>query len=326
VAGWLVDTPAPGQAVALFPDRPALLVVDYADGRVSVASQLARHLLYRGVGPPVRILLLARSRGDWWDALLRKEPLIETTTDADVALGNDPLTPEGRSNHFQAAARTFAAWLGPTAVRPATPNLSEEAFRFPLLVHIFALLSVLGEKQDQIGPDQAAPSQRLLDGILRHEAIYWANAFEQCGLPQHLWRSVVAVASLAGAKNREELKALLTAISDLEDANSERLGMLADALHELYPGTPYLAPLEPDLLTEHLVASSFADVSILVRVVDRAQSSTQTARLLTVLVRSATSPTVSDHVRVAAALYSLLQQRRNELLGRAVARPATGRP
>jgi hypothetical protein len=320
-AGWhagIVRSRVPGPTVPLAPDRPALLIVDYPMSHieVDVVVQLARHLVYRPAGPPVRVVLVARSRGAWWDTLLRTEPVIENVVADDLALSDDPLGDEERGAHYDAAARSFAAWLrceGPP-LRP--PDLSGDTFRFPLLIHLLALLHVLG---DRVPADSATPA-KLLDAFLRHEARYWEPVFDRCRLPEGHWHPAVTLATMVGAESREDLKLLLTAIPDYEqDVSGERLGEIADALHELYPGTPYLAPLEPDLLTERLIARYATDAALLVRVLDRARSDSQVVRLLTTLARAATNATTGNRAEVTAALQGLVQQRLPDLLDRALA-------
>src|SRR5258708_10933762 len=49
---------------------PVLLVVDYAETRTSLSALLAGAVGGTGGGPAMRVLLLARSAGEWWQQLI----------------------------------------------------------------------------------------------------------------------------------------------------------------------------------------------------------------------------------------------------------------
>jgi hypothetical protein len=52
--------------------RPTLLVIDDADLRTGLISALVGYLRWDDAGPEVRLLLLARTAGAWWDRLVRQ--------------------------------------------------------------------------------------------------------------------------------------------------------------------------------------------------------------------------------------------------------------
>jgi hypothetical protein len=78
---WMLERVADGQesiAISALRDvsrrRRALFVVDYAETRVGLEQMLAELAGDKGVG--IRVLLLARSQGGWWDRLGVKLPLV----------------------------------------------------------------------------------------------------------------------------------------------------------------------------------------------------------------------------------------------------------
>ena len=55
---------------ALFEEgKPCLLVLDYAESRSKEIVELVRTAVYAKNAPPVRLVLLARAGGDWWNHL-----------------------------------------------------------------------------------------------------------------------------------------------------------------------------------------------------------------------------------------------------------------
>ena len=80
MAGWdagLADeerrdgTPADGL------QRPTLLMVDDADLHAGLIAALIGYLRWDDAGPPVRLLLLARAAGAWWDRLVLQQELAD---------------------------------------------------------------------------------------------------------------------------------------------------------------------------------------------------------------------------------------------------------
>ncbi len=71
-------------------------------------------------------------------------------------------------------------------------------------------------------------------------------------------QSVVALATLAGADSEAEASALLRLVPDLGDEPERERRRLARWMHDLYPaGSRWWHPLEPDLLGEQLVETTY---------------------------------------------------------------------
>lgn len=73
--GWLAGIVSEGSGTEVFTriagiQAPLLLVIDYAEARTSALTDLATALTRRPVGAVVRLLLLARSAGEWLKDLL----------------------------------------------------------------------------------------------------------------------------------------------------------------------------------------------------------------------------------------------------------------
>ena len=119
VAGWdagLADDKRRDGAATTRLQRPTLLVVDDADLRTGLISALVDYLRWDDAGPPVRLLLLARAAGAWWDRLVRQQELADAYTVLD--LDRHPVPLADRAEHFRRASTAFAAYGGPGARRP----------------------------------------------------------------------------------------------------------------------------------------------------------------------------------------------------------------
>ena len=144
VAGWdagLADDQRRDGTATDRLQRPTLLVVDDADLRTGLISALVGYLRWDDAGPPVRLLLLARAAGAWWDRLVRQQELADAYTVLD--LDRHPVPPADRAEHFRRASTAFAAYRdpgAPPADAPPPAELDDPAYAEPLLIHIAALL------------------------------------------------------------------------------------------------------------------------------------------------------------------------------------------
>ena len=161
VAGWdagLADDQRRDGTPADRLQRPTLLVVDDADLRTGLISALVGYLRWDDAGPPVRLLLLARAAGAWWDRLVRQQELDGAYTVLD--LDRHPVPPAGRAEHFRRASTAFAAYRDPGAPQAAAPppaELDDPAYAEPLLIHIAALLRAVDRtRHPAAGPGRTA--------------------------------------------------------------------------------------------------------------------------------------------------------------------------
>jgi len=99
---------------------PRLVVIDYAETRLSVLKPLLYKMAVgRSTGPKMRLLLLSRREGDWWEALRRGDERAEVG-DLLAHAQTRPITPlvagqEERRSAFRAAAEGFALVQGAAA-------------------------------------------------------------------------------------------------------------------------------------------------------------------------------------------------------------------
>ncbi|MGH3221402.1 MAG: tetratricopeptide repeat protein [Streptosporangiaceae bacterium] len=252
-----------GAAVGLVRDAgaSAVLVVDYAETRPGLAGLLAEAAAAADC-PDLRVLLLARSAGEWWRQLVDGADfrLGQVLEDAGpLALG--PLA-GGQQGLFADAVAAFAAKLGVTC--PQSRLMLDDPGAVVLVVHAAALLAVLDHASAGGGLGRVYSAGDVLTGLLGHEARYWHKSARARGLilDSGMERLAVAVACLAGADSETGAAGLLAHVPDLADS-AELRGRVARWLHDLYPaagGTgagEWLGPLRPDRVAEHLVTGEF---------------------------------------------------------------------
>ena len=295
--GWTCERVADGQegqavtALRAVTRGRALLVVDYAETRVGLKQMLAGLAGDQGEG--VRVLLLARSAGDWWEQLGAGEPavwdLVQAAKAAELALPAVVAADLSDADVIALAVRSFARELG---LPEKTVEISggSGAKRGPVLdLHAAALVAVLAEAS--AGTVQV-DTGTVLGELLRHEQHFWYYSARAAGLsggPDGLsalaLRQIVAAGCLLGAATEEEARALPGRVPGL--GPSVRV---AGWLRELYPPAPgepdWLGSLQPDRLAElHAVCELVASPE-LSRACLMSLDSRQARRAVTLLARA----------------------------------------
>jgi hypothetical protein len=312
-AGWLAGMLEPsadqGALEALLDAQTArLIVVDYAETRGEQLELIAPLLNgYATIAHPVRLLLLVRSKpregGDWTGVLRRRrhDQLDVLLDDAEQRTLEDlPLDRDARDILFTTAARALTRRADTDIVPLAPAVLEQDAFSSPLMVVIAAYLAVHGD---------AVPATRraLLDELVGHEDTYWQHTVDPKRTPEALRRRVVALATLTTAADEESATDALRLLPDLRTVDSERAHELARWAADLYPGDGYWGALEPDLVGEHLVATTLTALPEVLHGVLNTTNPQAAVRPLDVYVR-----TVPDHPVLAEAVAPVLS---NELSG-----------
>jgi hypothetical protein len=183
--------------------EPAVLLVDYAETRPGLAGLLAEAIA--GVdGPDLRVVLLARSAGEWWQQLLNgAEYGLGQVLEAAAPIVLGPLTAAGRQQDiFDEAVTSFADRLGVT--RPDASLGLTDLDAVVLVVHAAALLAVLDHASTDGGCGRPRTAAEVLAGLLGHEARYWHKSAVARGLivDPSVERLAVAVGCLLGGRQR----------------------------------------------------------------------------------------------------------------------------
>ncbi|MFE1920985.1 tetratricopeptide repeat protein [Streptomyces asoensis] len=270
-AGWTVwqaavnETDAESIETSPAPDTAAglLLVVDYAERwpTPDLHRLLQEPLLHRA-GAPVRILLLARPAGIWWESL---DTWIGDTLDAPaeshvlLPVADDP---QARAALFRQARDRFADHLGlpPGQAARIGPPLdldTDDDYAQILTLHIAALAAVDAHLHDESAPTDPARASAYL---LKRERAHWSALHQRrpqplSTTPEAMGRTVLT-ATLTRPLARAHGRSALDRIG-LADSTAEANTLLDDHRY-CYPPphadpartVTVLEPLYPDRLGE----------------------------------------------------------------------------
>jgi hypothetical protein len=238
---------------ALFAAKDTLVVVDYAETRRSELEALLNGAFAAKGAGRIRVVLLARSAGDWWDAMAAAGGGAGELV-AGPAAAWTPLRPltAGRGDReasYQIASNHFAQTLGQTRQTAVPDDLDNDIYETALILHMRALCEIEGVP--------VKGDQGILDYILDRERRYWRNRARDMGVPELLAACIAQAVALitlrGGASTSEDAIRALRELPRLGDQPIAALAALSELLHSLYPGDLWIEPLLPDLLGEHLV-------------------------------------------------------------------------
>ena len=259
----------------------------------------------------MRVVLLARSAGEWWRQLIdNAEYRVAQLLVAVEPIYLKPLTTmEGRREVYNEAIVAFARRLGTSL--PGTNLTLADADTVFLVVHAAALTAVLDHDSGN-GRTEPRTANDVLTGLLRHEAGYWHKTAIARGLilDHSVERIVVASACLIGASDEERAVRMLSHIPDLA-GSPEQCGRVARWLNDLYPGKrdeadsaseDWIAPLRPDRVAEYLIAEELHSRPQILKDLFDGLSDRRTLRALTILANAA----VNDN-RATGMLRGLFQ-------------------
>lgn len=294
-------------------DKPILLVVDYADTRHEL-DDLVRQVANDPTD--LRVLLIARSAGEWWQRLTVGSPRVREIirgaydgTGLPVQIDSDVTEQE----IVREAAAAFAEQLGVPA--PEFRLSRQGRGRSNILdLHAASLVAVLRAQHPHTGDRQQAGDQPptvdaadVLADLLGHEQRHWIGTADQVGLLRHgpdgltveLLRRVVAAAYLAPPADEAEARALLARI-DPSAATPKVLRWLRD----LYPprnAEHWVGTLQPDRLAElHLIKELTASTTLASALLDGLDR--RSARLTVAVLARAAADHFSDQAFRTQAL------------------------
>ena len=336
---WLGrDTPVEDLAVLGDAAVPLLVIVDYAEARPGQVTAACRAAARHAGTAPLRMLLLARTAGDWWDGLRASDPYTEELLDGAPVARLDPLEsdPEGQAEAYREAVHALAAAL------PAVPGQDRHDWsaiaarltgRTPapwggpvpaLTLHMTALADLLdtADLLGTAGPQDPAPRDHgggfarpgpgpVEDRLLRHERRYWTYGAGRFGLlPPVLGEptldDALTAAFLLGATDTAGADAVLARIPALSDQTQDRRDAVRRWIAHLYPSPDTTRPwdsLQPDRLAERFVGKQLTAHPALADHLTAGADPAQATQLLTVYARAAHHPAASG--RLGPALTAL---------------------
>jgi tetratricopeptide (TPR) repeat protein len=270
--------------------RPLLLVVDYAETAVGLPRMLEAVTRTPG-GVRLRVLLVARGSGEWWDRLEASTFQLREALAPPLALETGLGDGTALDEVVRDALRDFGQALDLTPPPRAEIVLNQASPRV-LVVHAAALVALLSARDTAHEPVRVVVEMGVLDELLRHEAVYWQRSAEPAGLAEldaTTRRRVVALACVADASDEAGAASLLTAVPDLRGSAEAVRRKTARWLRQLYdPSFPesWFGSLQPDLLAERHVADQFAACPELADACVAGMTDEQARRPLGVLARA----------------------------------------
>jgi trypsin-like peptidase len=282
--GFLADTPRqqpPHYGMLATGKYPLLIVIDYAETRRGQVDQILDVLAARRGGQPVRVLLLARGRDNWWPLLRRArqgKSVMSTGASVDVDPA-DALDDTSTERAFEDAKRAFderihalrnAGLEDGWAASPLRPDTDTgNAFALGdrptdntvISLHMAALADVLASLNDDF-----ARYENPMDVLIAHEMSYWRRIVEVRGefFDEKLMRTLVAVQVVAGATKQQHAQAAVAAGFEVHHRgfpntvphDARLLAAYEDILTAAYPSGngAHWSAMGPDLLGAALVA------------------------------------------------------------------------
>jgi hypothetical protein len=269
--GWrCVDVDVGSEADALRAERGAargrrlLLVVDYADARVGLAALLDA---VARASDRVRVLLLARQAGEWWQRLTgggqATRDLVADATREVIELG-DAIEPGASAvDVVLSALPWFAARLDVAVADVGLVRVIHAERARILDLHAAALVAVLGAREQRPAVAASVDVSTVLTVLLGHEKHYWQDSARALklfdvtgGLSAGQLSQVIATMCLLGAVSEDEAAELSGRVPGAAPSL-----MAARWLHGLYPPHGeglWLGSLRPDRLAELLVTRELA--------------------------------------------------------------------
>jgi hypothetical protein len=237
----------------LFGNENTLAVIDYAETRRSELCAILSAAYSTAGNGRIRIVLLARSAGDWWEALATEGNGVGEIISGPAAewIPLRPLAerPQEREASYKIARDHFAGRLNRNGDQGLPDDFEEEIYGIALILHMRALAAIEGIK--------VKGDQGVLDYILDRERRYWRQRAVELSVPDLLGASIGQAAALltlnGGARTSHDALAIFKRLPRLVDQSAALLATFSDMLHGLYPGDQWIEPVQPDLLGEHLV-------------------------------------------------------------------------
>jgi tetratricopeptide (TPR) repeat protein len=294
-----------GRQRAAAPRARLLLVVDYAEARPPERLEVLLEAAVRD--ERVRVLLLARHAGDWWQWRLGGGTWavrnVVTAASLDVLpLEDDPESAQTAEETVRRAVPFFATKLGVPVPDAGLVTVSAEGRPRVLDLHAAALVAVLKSRELPAGSQVAVNTGMILKSLLAHELHYWqgrANAVELMtgpdGLSIEQLSQVAAVGCLLGMSGARELSERVPRVTITE--------AVARWLQDLYPATGdgELGVLRPDRLAEMHVSRELGNSPELANACLTGLDAAQAQRALVLLARAS-----ADHEQAQALLKSSL--------------------
>jgi tetratricopeptide (TPR) repeat protein len=302
--GWDYGWVRPGKGAAAVDvasgwKRPVLLLVDDCQTRSDLKDTLAS--IARIQSGKVRVLLLARESGPWWN---RMRSGLDVDTVAQIELWHTveikaiALSEHAQKQMFAQATREFARHFDREV--PSVVVAAQIPAPSTLLIHAAAAVAVRAPLDGEVQIDDA------VEKLFELEGRYWMSSSREKAAGKFSIndiRAAVALSVLIGANSLEDSTRRLRALPHFSGMARDDLEIFANWLRELYPqfGDDWLSPRLPGRLAERFAAMQLVTSQNFAAAVVAAAMPDRTERLVLTLLR-ATKHTVAAREAVAVVL------------------------
>ncbi|MFC3966385.1 tetratricopeptide repeat protein [Nocardia jiangsuensis] len=311
---WLDPAQLDGEKLQVLGEvkTPLLVILDYAESRPGQIEALFEAVASATADRQVKMLLLARTVGDWWTSIAAESVSAEDITERVHTTRLAPLdsTRAEREATFEAAVTAFAGTL---PFLPETDAHDWERVAAGVLessrrdlgkgttvlgVQMQALADLLDTAADL---DSTGVGHSPEDRVLLHERRYWKKTMGTAGLTElgmPVLEDTVAATVVLGPATDRNLDLVIARIPDLADQPAITRRKVRAWLMSLYPGQVATAfgGLAPDRLAEYLVGQRILDParpSIIEAFATSIRDPTRAEYFLTVCTRAAGHPTLT---------------------------------
>ncbi|MEV6125139.1 tetratricopeptide repeat protein, partial [Streptomyces sp. NPDC052077] len=294
--------------------KPLLVVLDYAEARTGQLTALVEAAAGHDGGTSFKVLLLARTDGDWWTQAKSATRVAEDHLAEVPSVLLPPLeqAPGPRTQAYRTAVRALADalpqvnglarhdWPAAADALP-TPRLDHDGYANALTLQMTALVDLLDTatpgSEDTAEVPVVQRAQEVEDRLLGHERRYWQHGAAIHGLSPALSLSTLeqalAAAHLVGAADREQADRTWSTLPALADQSRDRRDRVTAWIAALYPptvpGRPWGA-LQPDRLAERHIGRILGTNPAIAEHLINGADDAQIAQLLTVYSRAAAHP------------------------------------
>ncbi|MFE5547312.1 tetratricopeptide repeat protein [Streptomyces sp. NPDC056534] len=322
--------------------KPLLVVLDYAENRTHQITALVEAAAEHSGNTPFKLLLLARTGGDWWTRAKSATGLADEYLDGAPAHLLEPLESDrsDRARAYRDAAQALAEtlprvngcadtnWQAAADALPV-PALGQEGYGNALTLHMTALADLLDTAARPTTPETETPmgpatvDQGVEDRLLGHERRYWVQTATTQGLSAALGLPVLetalAAAHLVGAGGDEQADRIWCSLPALADQPRTRRDGVTAWIGGLYPPTASGRPwggLQPDRLAERHLGRVLDNSPALAERLLKEADETQSAHLLDLYARAASHPVFEQ--RLDTALTALCVRHHRQLAAQTV--------
>ncbi len=237
--------------------EPMLIVIDYAETQRADLPGLLGAMINAGRNghPPLRLLLLARSAGDWWTELKTthnevNELLQSSRATKRLRLGSVTKDETETQTTYKQALEAFANELKSSYdITNDTPTIASS--REILVTHAQALLKVLG--------DGETPNDEfhVFEFLLNRERTFWTRQLAARRIDAAfltVFEKIVAAVTLRlGLADAEHLDRLIVHVQNTHRLDALTAIGLRSVMNDTYGNGAGVDPLQPDPLGEHLL-------------------------------------------------------------------------